>query len=234
MPMTNILIPMAGSGTRFVNAGYKEPKPLIPFLNKTMIEHVVDSLNIDGQYIFVVQEEHVKRYKIDSVLKKLVPNCKILPINQPTSGAAVTTLLAKELIDNKDNLIIANSDQIINWDSNKMLDQLKENDGSILIFKDSDTKWSFAKIQNDYVTEVAEKKPISDNATVGVYGWKHGSDYVKYAKQMVDKNIRTNNEFYVCPVYNEAIKDNKKIKTLLVDKMSGVGTPEDLEKFLND
>jgi dTDP-glucose pyrophosphorylase len=232
--MTNILIPMAGSGTRFVNAGYKEPKPLIPFLNKTMIEHVVDSLNIDGQYIFVVQEEHVKRYKIDSVLKKLVPNCKILPINQPTSGAAVTTLLAKELIDNKDNLIIANSDQIINWDSNKMLDQLKENDGSILIFKDSDTKWSFAKIQNDYVTEVAEKKPISDNATVGVYGWKHGSDYVKYAKQMVDKNIRTNNEFYVCPVYNEAIKDNKKIKTLLVDKMSGVGTPEDLEKFLND
>ena len=106
-------------------------------------------------------------------------------------------------------------------------------DGGIVTFKSTHPKWSFVKInEQGYVTDVAEKNPISDIATVGIYYWKHGSDYVKYAEQMIQKNIRVNNEFYVCPVFNQAILDNKKIKTFDISKMWGLGTPEDLQLFL--
>ena len=229
----NILIPMAGLGTRFLNAGYKNPKPLIKFLNKTMIEHVIDSINIEGKYIFIVQEEHIKKYQIDLLLKKIIKDCTVLSINKQTSGAAETTLFAKKNINNKEQLIIANSDQIVKWDSKAFISKLNKGDGCIAVFKDTDPKWSFADINNDLVIRVAEKKQISNNATVGIYGWNFGSDYVKYAEQMIKKNIRTNNEFYVCPVYNEAILDGKKIVPFSVEQMYGVGTPEDLERFLN-
>ena len=108
------------------------------------------------------------------------------------------------------------------------------NDGGILTFKSNHPKWSYARLDNGFVAEVAEKNPISDIATVGIYYWKHGKDYVKYAEQMISKNIRVNNEFYVCPVFNEAILDDKKIVTYDVDKMWGLGTPEDLEVFIHD
>ena len=101
------------------------------------------------------------------------------------------------------------------------------------MFNDTDPKWSFAKLDEDnYIKEVAEKKPISNIATAGVYQWKKGSDYVKYAEQMIEKNIRVNNEFYVCPVLNEAIADGKKFKVFFVNRMWGLGTPEDLNYFL--
>ena len=132
--------------------------------------------------------------------------------------------------------MIANSDQFIKWNP---LDAMyfitnKKIDGAILTFKSSHPKWSFAKVdKNGFVTEVAEKKPISNDATVGVYFWNKGSDYVKYANKMIEKNIRTNNEFYVCPVYNEAILDKKKIINYEVDEMWGLGTPEDLNYYLS-
>jgi dTDP-glucose pyrophosphorylase len=108
-------------------------------------------------------------------------------------------------------------------------------DGGIVTFESSHPKWSFAKVDCDgFVTEVAEKNPISNKATVGFYYWKKGSDFVRYAKQMIDKNIRVNGEFYVCPVFNEAIQDGKKIRSSDANKMWGLGTPEDLEVFLND
>ena len=108
-----------------------------------------------------------------------------------------------------------------------------EIDGGILTFKATHPKWSFAKLdEKGYVTEVAEKKPISNIATVGIYYWSKGSDYVKYGEQMIEKNLRVNNEFYVCPIYNEAIAPNKKIKTFNIQKMWGLGTPEDLNRFL--
>ena len=113
--------------------------------------------------------------------------------------------------------------------------QEQDLDGGILSFKSTHPKWSYAKIdENNYVTEVAEKKPISDCATVGIYYWKKGSDYVKYAEQMIDKNTRTNNEFYVCPVFNEAVQDCKRISTFNIDKMWGLGTPEDLHYYIDN
>ena len=146
-----------------------------------------------------------------------------------------TTLLAKKYINNINPLIIANSDQYIEWNSSQTMYKFysKNIDGGILIFDSIHPKWSYAKTNNNnYVTSVAEKKVISRNATVGVYYWKKGNDYVKYADQMIKKNIRVNNEFYVCPVFNQAINDKKKIITEKVEKMWGLGTPEDLDIFI--
>ena len=180
----NVLIPMAGAGKRFFDAGYVFPKPLIEVENKPMIQWVLESLNLNANYIFIIQKEHQKKYNIKSVLKILQPNCKIIELDEITEGAACTTLLAKKYINNSDPLIIANSDQYINWNSSKALYDFnsKNLDGAILTFEAIHPKWSYAKCDEDgFVTEVAEKKVISKNATVGVYYWKHGSDYVSSA-----------------------------------------------------
>ena len=231
----NVLIPMAGAGSRFEKAGYTFPKPLIDVKGKPMIQVVVDNLNMDANFIFIVQKSHREKYNLDTLLNLITPNCKIVEVDGITEGAACTTLLAKEFIDNDSPLVMANSDQFVEWDSNEFMYKMNETDcdGGIVTFKSTHPKWSFAKINDSgFVTEVAEKNPISDIATVGVYYWKKGSDYVKFAEQMIQKDIRVNNEFYVCPVFNEAILGDKKIKTFDIKQMWGLGTPEDLNYYL--
>lgn len=232
----NVLIPMAGLGSRFKDAGYVFPKPLVEVDGKPMIQAVVESLGVNAKYTYIVQKEHYEKYNLSYLLNLITPNCNIVQVDGVTEGAAVTCLLATEYIDNDSPLIMANSDQIVEWNSRQFIYDLmtKNADGGIATFKSTHPKWSYAKIdQTGLVTEVAEKKPISDMATVGIYYWKHGSDFVKYAKQMIEKNIRTNNEFYVCPVFNEAIADKKRIFTSDIKKMWGVGTPEDLNYYLS-
>jgi HAD superfamily hydrolase (TIGR01509 family) len=231
----NVLIPMAGAGSRFSQAGYTFPKPLIDVNGKPMIQCVVDNIGIEANYIFVVQKEHREKYNLDTMLNLIAPDCTIVEVNGVTEGAACTTLLAKEFIDNDDPLFIANSDQFIEWNPSETMYNFstKKIDGGILTFDTLHPKWSYAKVdKNNLVTEVAEKKVISNHGTVGVYYWKKGQDFVKYAEQMIDKDIRVNNEFYVCPVFNEAIVDKKVIKIHNVDSMWGLGTPEDLDYYL--
>ena len=233
----NVLIPMAGAGSRFQKAGYTFPKPLIEVDGKPMIQLVVENLNIDARHIFVVQKEHYDQYNLKHLLGLISPGCKIVQVDGMTEGAACTTLLAKEFIDNDEPLGFANSDQFLDWDSNEFMYSMEadEVDAGILTFTATHPKWSFAKLDDDgFVSEVAEKKPISDIATTGIYYWKKGSDYVKYAEQMIEKDIRVNNEFYVCPVFNEALADGKKIKVFHIDGMWGIGTPEDLRNFLEN
>jgi HAD superfamily hydrolase (TIGR01509 family) len=231
----NVLIPMAGAGSRFAQAGYTFPKPLIDVNGKPMIQVVVDNLNVDAHFIFLVQKEHYEKYNLQSVLNLIAPGCDIVQVDGLTEGAACTTLLAKEYINNDEPLLMANSDQFVEWNSNECLYAFTADtiDGGIVTFESTHPKWSFAKLGEDgFVTEVAEKNPISNLATVGIYYWKHGSDYVKYAEQMIEKNIRVNNEFYVCPVFNEAIQDGKKIRVKNIERMWGLGTPEDLNHYL--
>tara|TARA_A100001201_G_scaffold27186_3_gene29918 strand:- start:331 stop:1710 length:1380 start_codon:yes stop_codon:yes gene_type:complete len=233
----NVLIPMAGAGSRFEQAGYTFPKPLIDVKGRPMIQVVTDNLNIKANYIYVVQKEHRKKYNLDTLLNLITPGCKIVETEGVTEGAACTALLAKKYINNNNPLFFANSDQFVEWDSNEFLYKMNETeaDGGIVTFKATHPKWSFAKLNNEgLVTEVAEKNPISDIATVGYYYWKSGSDFVKYAEQMIDNDIRVNNEFYVCPVFNEAIKDNKQIRTYNIEKMWGLGTPEDLKYYVEN
>ena len=233
----NVLIPMAGAGSRFAQAGYTFPKPLIEVEGKPMIEVVVNNLNIEAHYIFIVQKDHYEKYNLKYLLNLIAPNCDIVQVDGITEGAACTTLLAKEFINNNEPLIIANSDQYIEWNSNECMYAFSADsiDGGILTFEAHHPKWSYAQIGDDgFVAEVAEKKAISNNATVGIYYWVKGSDYVRYAESMITKNIRVNNEFYVCPVYNEAIADGKKIRIKQVKNMWGIGTPEDLNYFLTN
>lgn len=233
----NVLIPMAGAGSRFEQAGYTFPKPLIDVRNKPMIQVVVDNLNIEANYIYIVQKSHRVKYNLDTLLNLITPECKIVEVDGITEGAACTALLAKEHINNDAPLFFANSDQFVEWDSNEFMYKMQETDadGGIVTFKATHPKWSFTKVnENGLVTEVAEKNPISDIATVGYYYWKHGSDFVKYAEQMIEKNIKVNNEFYVCPVFNQAIEDNKKIRTFNIKGMWGLGTPEDLNYYLEN
>jgi len=233
----NVLIPLAGMGSRFSEQGYVFPKPLIEVLSKPMIQLVYENLNIDAKYIFIVQKEHVEKYNIDKMLKLISSNCEIVQVDGITEGAACTTLLAKEYINNDKPLIISNSDQFVIWNPRETMYSFtsKNFDGGILTFESSHPKWSYAKVDEyNLVTEVAEKIPISKNATVGIYYWKKGSDYVKYSEEMIKKDIRVNGEFYVCPVYNQAIDDGKKITIKNVEKMWGLGTPEDLNNFINE
>lgn len=235
----NILIPMAGEGSRFANAGYTFPKPLIEVNGKPMIQKVIENLNIEANFIFLVRKEHDIKFNISSMLKTIVKNCKIVLVDSLTEGAACTTLLAKELIDNDNSLLIANSDQFLEWDSCEFYHSVNSSiDGSILTFDNYHPKWSYAKLDADgNVLHVAEKEVISNKATVGIYYFAKGSDYVKYAEQMIAKDIRYGQsfngkgEFYVAPVYNEAIADEKIIKTFDIEKMWGLGTPEDLQSF---
>ncbi len=239
--MINIVIPMAGRGSRFANAGYELPKPLIDVHGRHMIEYVVENVrpNEEHRFIFICLQEHLEKYDLEKKLSEISPGCIIVPVDHVTEGAACTVLLAEQYIDNNNAMMIANSDQYVDIDINDYLNSIKDYDGLIMTMTADDPKWSFIKYdENKFVTLLREKEVISDEATVGIYNYKHGSDFVKYAKLMIEKDIRVNNEYYVAPVYNEMIEDNKKIVYYNIgsenDGMYGLGIPDDLNRFLEN
>lgn len=240
--MLNIVIPMSGLGSRFEKTGrYSFPKPLIEMHNhKPMIQVVVDNINMEGRYIFIVRQEHYDKYSLKYLLPLIVaPNpCIIIPIDKVTEGAACTVFLAKEYIDNDDELVIANSDQWVSWNSSDFLNYMRKKnaDGGILTFFSTHPKWSFVRVDelSNKILEVAEKKVISNIATVGIYWYKRGKDFIWATDQMIKKNIRVNNEFYVAPCFNEMIANNDTILPYPVAEMCSLGTPEDLEYYLRE
>ena len=223
----NIVVPMAGRGSRLRPHTLTIPKPLIPVAGKPIVQRLVeDIVKVCGKEVDEIA------FIIGDFGKEVE-----VEVDGVTEGAACTALLAKEFIDNGNPLFFANSDQFVEWDSNEFFYKMNENDcdGGIPVFHSTHPKWSFAKLDEDgFVTEVQEKNPISDLATIGFYYYKHGSDFVKYAEQMIEENSRTNGEFYVAPVYNWAIKDGKKIGIYMVDEIYELGTPEYLENYLSD
>ena len=234
----NILIPMAGEGSRFIKEGYTFPKPLIDVNGKPMIQTVIETLDFDANYYFLVRKEHLEKYEIESLLKVVTNDrATIIPVDDLTEGAACTALLAEKYIDNDDELLIANSDQYVEF-SNENFNAFRRfisMDASVFTFNAVHPKWSFVKVNSRGVAvEVAEKNPISNIATCGIYYYRHGCDFVKYAHQMIEKDVRVNGEFYICPVYNELILDGKMLIPFFVNKMNGLGTPEDLKKYLNE
>jgi dTDP-glucose pyrophosphorylase len=232
-PIT-IVIPMAGNGSRFTKAGYIDPKPLIPVHGKPMISWVVDNIAVpNARFVFIIRGDYPDSCK--GYLQSIAPGCSILAVDKVTEGAACTVLLAKDIIDNGTPLLIANSDQFIEFNAQDFVHSFLVSgaDGKISTFDgDRNPKWSYAAVKDGFVTEVREKDPFSDHATTGVYMWKRGSDFVKFAEQMITKNIRVNNEFYTVPVYNEAIQAGLKITISDCKKMWGLGVPEDLDTFL--
>ncbi|AEI37966.1 glycosyltransferase family 2 protein [Zymomonas mobilis] len=235
----NIVIPAAGKGSRFQEAGYKAPKPFIDVLGSSMIEYVLDNIEIkNGHFTILLQQDHVGNYP-EAEAKLYQKKARIVPVDGITEGTACTVLLARSHFDDHHPLLIANSDQFVEFNCQDFVDdmQARNLDGSILVFRNKkrDPKWSFARLNEEgLVVEVAEKKPISDLATVGIYLFAKGSEFTRSAIDMIANNIRVNNEFYTCPVYNYMIKNGARIGVYEIpeDAMFGLGTPQDLEFFL--
>ncbi len=230
-----IVFPMAGRGKRFQDSGFTTPKPLIDIEGKPMFQLVVENLNLSGKHIFICQEEHYKKYALNELIDFVKKDSEIITVNKITQGTAMTVLLAKDKINNDEELIITNSDQIVDWDSQHFLSFIRKNDvdGCIVTFTSTNPKWSFVKLdENGNVTKVVEKRPISNIATAGIYYFKHGKDFVEAAKSMIEKNLSVNNEFYVAPTFNEMIEKGKKIIPYPIAEMRGLGTPEDLQKYI--
>jgi choline kinase len=231
-------MPMAGKGTRLQNFD-SYPKPLVKILGKTIVEWSIETLGLDGNYIFCCKEEHIKKYEIDKILKEIVPNCKIVSINYQTKGTMESVLEAANLINNDEELIISDTDHYLNWDFahfNNII-RNKKIDGCVMVFPEKwdSTKASYVKLDDQgFVIESAEKQPISQTATVGVHYFKKGSDLVKFGNEMIKKGLEYNNEFYVTPVYNLFSKSNKKIITFPVKKMWALGSPEEVNLFLKE
>lgn len=237
--MVNVLIPMAGEGKRFIDGGYQLPKPFIDVNGKPMIQRVLDNLKLkDAKYILLSRKEHLLNYQ--SYFDEIVTNSnvKFVSVDSLTEGAAMTSLYAFDLINADEPLLIANSDQIVDIDVKEFIldaTQRKLN-GSILVFKDDDPKWSYVKLNDEgYFEELKEKKVISNLATVGMYYFSSGRNYIKFAIEMIIRNDRTNNEFYIAPIYNymnKLLPNSIGIYEIDKSKMHGIGTPNDLEKYL--
>jgi dTDP-glucose pyrophosphorylase len=238
--MLKIVIPMAGKGSRFSEARYCTPKPFIDVLGMKMIELVIKNLtpSIEHQFIFICQIEHDKNYGISSFLKSINPKCEVKLINGLTEGAACTVLEAQEYITN-DMLMIANCDQYIETNINDYLSAWSQSQmqGYIMTMNANDKKWSYIKINaNGKVSQVVEKKVISNEATVGIYNFSSGLDFVNAAKKMISKKKKVNNEYYVAPVFNILINDDYSVGYYNIGEvnhgMYGLGTPEDLDAFI--
>lgn len=233
MAKVNVVIPMAGKGKRFLDAGYTVPKPMIPINGKPMVEYVIECMKFpEAHFVFICQKEHCLNNHLDKVLKALVPDCDIIMIDRMTEGSICTVLLASHLFSDDNEVIIKDCDQIIDWVPENFLNYARRNnsDGGIITINTTDPGYSFAKVNGISITETAEKIVISNHGSVGIYYFRRGKELIKYANQMIAKNIRTNNEFYVCPVYNEYIQDGKLIVNYPIAQMYQLGTPEDFKK----
>lgn len=228
----NILIPMAGLGLRFKEAGYTMPKPLIPVNGKPMIQAAVESLGVDGNWIFVTRKFH----DLKSRLEEIRPGCTVIELDFVTEGPACTCLAARHLIDSDEPLLTANVDQVMTWNGWAFSTAIKrlQHDGLIVTYTVHTPKNSYATIdKKGFVTRIAEKEIISNWSLNGIHFWKHGSDFVRSAEQMIEKDLRVNGEFYIGPTYNELIEEGKKIVLYHIPagEHHAIGTPDDLKRY---
>lgn len=240
--MLNIVIPMAGRGSRFARVGFTDPKPFIRVVNTPMIELVINNLRpaCAHRFIFVCQQAHLERYRFAERLECLAPGCVVIGLDEHTEGALCSVMAAAEWIDNNEPLLVANADQWVDMDINAFIERMTAEalDGLVMTMKASDPKWSYAGIDHaGWVSHVVEKEVISDEATVGIYGFGRGCDLCRFAREMITRNERSQGEFYVAPVYTRmASAGLSRIATFNIGSegcgMHGLGTPEDLACFL--
>ncbi|TSC88492.1 MAG: nucleotidyl transferase [Microgenomates group bacterium Gr01-1014_5] len=237
--MLNIVVPLAGAGTSFIKAGYSFPKPLIDIDGKPMIQAVIENLTpeMKHKFILICRDEHYEKYALYQIFSNATKNnYECIRLSAPTRGAACTVLTAADYINNDSELIIANADQLIDADIDDFVEFARKEklDGAIMTFKSNHPRWSYALTDDDSnVLQVAEKRVISDHATVGIYYFKTGRSFVESTANMIEKDITFNGEFYVSPVYNELIMAGKKVMIWPIksSQMHSLGTPEDLREY---
>jgi NDP-sugar pyrophosphorylase family protein len=239
--LLNIVIPMAGRGSRFANAGYELPKPLVDVNGRPMIACVVENIRptCEHRFIFLVLADHARDYALEALLEEIAPGCEVVLVDETTEGAACTVLLARKLIDGPAPLMIANSDQWVGCDIDAYLAAMQdpEVDGLIMTMWADHPKWSYVRTDGSgAVTDVVEKEVVSNDATTGIYNFCRGADFVAAADRMISRDLRVNGEFYVAPVYNTLIQNGAEIRAFNIGAaergMYGLGTPEDLNVFL--
>lgn len=239
--MLNIVMPMAGRGKRFADAGFTTPKPLIPIHGRPMTEVVLANLRPSRphRFIFLILREHAESFGFDRHLRNWAGNCEIRFVDQVTEGAACTVLLARALIDNDAPLMIANCDQWVDIDVDDYLaaGDADDVDGVIMTMWADHPKWSYVRFDEaGRISGVVEKQVVSNEATVGVYNFRHGKDFIRAADRMIARDLRVNGEFYVAPAYNQLLAEGQRLRIHNVGReyagMYGLGTPSDLEEFI--
>ena len=235
--MIRIVVPMGGEGRQFAERGYTFPKPLVEVAGAPLIELVVRNLTPSEphEFVFICRQEHVQKYALADVLRLIAPGCRIVTMAQPTAGALCSVLLGMEHLAHEDELLVANADQWIDVPIDAFLAYARTTrlDGALITFPNTHPRWSYARTENDQVVAVAEKQPISRNATAGVYYFRRGSEFAAAAERMLLKNATVGGEFYVAPVYNELVLAGRRIGIFPIEaaQMHGLGTPEEVERF---
>ncbi|MCT7592489.1 glycosyltransferase family 2 protein [Aliarcobacter butzleri] len=236
--MINILIPLAGKNQFFPEAEYPFPKPLIEFNGKTMIEHIIDnfsSIQKEKQFIFIVNSEDCKKYHLDNVLNILTNHtCKIIKLENETKGAACSAMMAVEYINNEIPLIISNADQLFDVCLDKVISKFENSEAGVITFESIHPRWSYVRLDNENkVTETAEKKPISKSAIAGFYYFKNGKDFISSSSKMIKKDASVNGLYYVSPVLNEMVLENKTISIFQIEnsKYHTFYTPQKIKEY---
>lgn len=236
--MINILIPLAGKNQFFSENEYPFPKPLIEFNGKTMIEHIIDnfsSIQKEKQFIFIVNSEDCKKYHLDDVLNILTEyKCKIIKLDNETKGAACSAMMAVEYIDNDIPLIISNADQLFDICLDEVILNFEESDAGVIAFESIHPRWSYVRLDSENkVTETAEKRPISKSAIAGFYYFKNGKDFISSSSKMIKKDASVNGLYYVSPVLNEMVLENKTIDIFKIEneKYHTFYTPQKIKEY---
>jgi NDP-sugar pyrophosphorylase family protein len=235
--MLQIVIPLSGEGRQFAEQGYVFPKPLVDIAGHPMIEIVVRNVTPrePHRFIFVCRKEHAEKFALTEVLNLIAPGCEIIQLDQPTAGALCSVLLAADRLKEEGELLVVNSDQYIDASVDVFLAGARQTgaDGSLVIFPSTHPKWSYVKVEDGEVVAVAEKKPISRNATAGLYYFRDSRNFLKSAERVILKNAAVSGQFYVCPVYNELILAGQSVTVYPIarEQMHSLGTPEDVKTF---
>lgn len=236
--MINILIPLAGKNQFFPEAECPFPKPLIEFNGKTMIEHIIDNFSTiqkEKQFIFIVNSEDCKKHHLDNVLNILTNHtCKIIKLDNETKGAACSALMAVEHIDNEIPLIISNADQLFDICLDEVISSFDNSDAGVITFESIHPRWSYVRLDSENrVTETAEKRPISKSAIAGFYYFKNGSDFINSSSKMIKKDASVNGLYYVSPVLNEMVLENKTINVFKIEntKYHTFYTPQKIKEY---
>jgi NDP-sugar pyrophosphorylase family protein len=226
---------MAGVGSRFPKDQYL-PKPLIDVNGKPMIVRAIESLSIkNAQWHFIIRKDHFTD-AVKDIISKVVSNPRFVEVEKTTEGPACSALLFKEQINNDQELIIANCDQIMEWNSNLFFHNVRLYDGAVVTYHSDTEKNSYVKLDREgNAVQFAEKEVISNVSLNGIHYWKHGKYFVNSAEEMIAADDRApNGEFYVATTYNYMIRANKVVGIHHIpnEQHHAVGVPVDLERFL--
>lgn len=218
--MINVLLPAMGTSSFFKDSYF--PKPMYEIKGKTMLELIVeDYANLEPKnYIFIFSDEDCLKFHIDSSAKLLSLASQVIRLRNQTAGALCTCLMAVNYVNDDEELIIANSDQIIEVDYRRVIDYFHgmDADAGVITFPNIHPRWSYARKKNDEVVEVAEKRPLSKDAIAGFYYYKHGKDFVEAAKNAVIKRNNLNGKYYISASINELILMGKKVGYFDIEK----------------